>query len=219
MSSLRDPKNHEDRNGADERRQEENQSKSSNISQFLPTSRRIVQFSNGKAPGPNACIVYIDGAFDLFHAGHVEILKRARKLGDFLLVGIHTDENVSRHRGNHYPIMHLHERSLSVLACSHVDEVIIGAPWQITKDMITTFNISMVVHGTVAEYSLFNESDPYEVPKNMGIFHLLESPKDITTTLLAQRIMANHEAYMKRNAKKGLSEKRYYEEKKYVSGE
>ncbi|MBA0583590.1 hypothetical protein Gorai_014441, partial [Gossypium raimondii] len=64
------------------------------ISQFLPTSQRIVQFSNGKGPGPNARVVYIDGAFDLFHAGHVEILKKARQLGDFLLVGIHTDHIV-----------------------------------------------------------------------------------------------------------------------------
>lgn len=32
--------------------------------------------------------------------------------------------------------MHLHERSLSVLACRHVDEVIIGAPWEVTKDMV-----------------------------------------------------------------------------------
>lgn len=32
--------------------------------------------------------------------------------------------------------MHLHERSLSVLACRYVDEVIIGAPWEITKDMV-----------------------------------------------------------------------------------
>jgi ethanolamine-phosphate cytidylyltransferase len=43
------------------------------ISQFLPTSRRIVQFSNGKGPQPDARIVYMDGAFDLFHAGHVEV--------------------------------------------------------------------------------------------------------------------------------------------------
>jgi ethanolamine-phosphate cytidylyltransferase len=42
-------------------------------SHFLPTSRRIVQFSNQKGPGPEAQIVYIDGAFDLFHAGHVEV--------------------------------------------------------------------------------------------------------------------------------------------------
>lgn len=44
------------------------------VSHFLPTSRRIVQFSNGKGPRPDARIVYMDGAFDLFHAGHVEVL-------------------------------------------------------------------------------------------------------------------------------------------------
>ncbi|ESW32220.1 hypothetical protein PHAVU_002G303400 [Phaseolus vulgaris] len=219
LSSLRNEKSCEDHNGCEVKPQEEDQSKASHIAQFLPTSRRIVQFSNGKGPGPNARIVYIDGAFDLFHAGHVEILKRARELGDFLLVGIHSDETVSEHRGNHYPIMHLHERSLSVLACRYVDEVIIGSPWEITKDMITTFNISLVVHGTVAEKSLNCEQDPYEVPKIMGIFRLLESPKDITTATVAQRIMANHEAYVKRNAKKARSEQRYYEEKKFVSGD
>ena len=32
--------------------------------------------------------------------------------------------------------MHLHERSLSVLACRYVDEVIIGAPWEVTRDMV-----------------------------------------------------------------------------------
>lgn len=40
------------------------------------------------------------------------------------------------------------------------------------------------------------QSDPYEVAKSMGIFQLLESPKSITTTSVAQRIIANHEAYM-----------------------
>ncbi|KAK4414893.1 Ethanolamine-phosphate cytidylyltransferase [Sesamum alatum] len=189
------------------------------ISHFLPTSRRIVQFSNGKGPGPNSRVVYIDGAFDLFHAGHVEILKKARQLGDFLLVGIYTDQTVSELRGSHFPLMNLHERSLSVLACRYVDEVIIGAPWEVTKDMITTFNISSVVHGTIAEKNplLHGESDPYVVPKSMGIFQMLESPKDITTTSIAKRIIANHEIYLKRNAKKEASEKKYYAEKKYVA--
>ncbi|GLJ37075.1 hypothetical protein SUGI_0751320 [Cryptomeria japonica] len=191
------------------------------ISHFLPTSRRIVQFSNGKGPGPDARIIYIDGAFDLFHAGHVEILKRARELGDFLLVGIHTDQTVSVHQGPHHPIMNLHERSLSVLACRYVDEVIIGAPWEITRDMITTFNISLVVHGTVAENEnpLNGQVDPYEAPKSMGVFKILESPLDITTTTIIRRIVANREAYQKRNEKKVESEKRYYEDKTFVSGD
>ncbi|KAK9097571.1 hypothetical protein Sjap_023068 [Stephania japonica] len=190
----------------------------SQMSHFLPTSRRIVQFSNGKGPGPNARVVYIDGAFDLFHAGHVEILKKARQLGEFLLVGIHTDQTISEHRGSGHPIMHLHERSLSVLACRYVDEVIIGAPWQVSKDMITTFNISLVVRGTIAENNslLKDDIDPYAAPKSMGVFQVLESPKNITTTSVAQRIIANQAIYKKRNAKKAVSEKKYYEEKKFV---
>lgn len=42
----------------------------------------------------------------------------------------------SEQRGTHHPIMRLHERSLSVLACRYVDEVIIGAPWEVTRDMV-----------------------------------------------------------------------------------
>ena len=191
------------------------------ISHFLPTSRRIVQFSNGKGPGPNSRVVYIDGAFDVFHAGHVEILKSARQLGDFLLVGIYADQTVSELRGSRFPLMNLHERSLSVLACRYVDEVIIGAPWEVTKDMITTFNISTVVRGSVAEKNTFlnGNSDPYVVPKSMGIFQMLESPKDITSASIAQRIIANRDIYMKRNAKKAASEKKYYLEKKFVSAD
>ncbi|KAK4752886.1 hypothetical protein SAY87_021684 [Trapa incisa] len=191
------------------------------VSHFLPTSRRIVQFSNGKAPGPNAHIIYIAGAFDLFHAGHVEILKLARGLGDFLLVGIHTDQTVSANRGAHRPIMNLHERSLSVLACRYVDEVIIGAPWEVSKDMITTFNISLVVHGSISERNDFqkDEGNPYAVPIDMGIFKVLQSPLDITTTTIIRRIVANHNAYLKRNEKKAECERRYYEGKTYVSGD
>ncbi|KAJ8540013.1 hypothetical protein K7X08_026402 [Anisodus acutangulus] len=200
---------------------DEKMSKIDHISSFLPTSRRIVQFSNGKGPGPNARVVYIDGAFDLFHAGHVEILRSARQFGDFFLVGVYTDGTISELRGHQYPLMNLHERSLSVLACRYVDEVIIGAPWEVTGDMVTTFNISVVVHGTVSERnsSTGGKHDPYAVPKSMGIFRVIESPKDITTTSVAQRIIANHEIYVKRNTKKEASEKKYYAEKQYVSGD
>ena len=53
-------------------------------------------------------------------------VQKAKEQGDFLLVGLHTDEDVSERRGPHLPIMDLHERCLSVLACKYVDEVIIG---------------------------------------------------------------------------------------------
>ena len=51
----------------------------------------------------------------------------------------------------HKPIMNVHERALSVLACRFVDEVVIGAPTNLTEDLVKTFNISIVAHGSVSE--------------------------------------------------------------------
>eukprot|EP00891_Asterochloris_glomerata_P006161 jgi/Astpho2/6161/Aster-03576 len=142
------------------------------LSKFMPTSRRLVQFSDGKTAPANAKIVYIDGAFDLFHVGHIKVLQEARKLGDFLLVGLHTNEDVEERRGSHLPIMDVHERCLSLLACKYVDEVIIGAPMEVSQDLITTFNIGLVTHGTISETSKESPTDPqrYAVPKELGIF-------------------------------------------------
>lgn len=55
--------------------QHSSQQSRTTLSRFLPTSRRLVQFSNGRVAPPEATIVYIDGAFDVFHPGHVKILK------------------------------------------------------------------------------------------------------------------------------------------------
>lgn len=56
--------------------------------------------------------------------------------------------------------MNLHERSLSVLSCKFVDEVIIGAPTQLNDDLMKTFNISLVVRGTVSETCHVSPVDP-----------------------------------------------------------
>lgn len=187
------------------------------ISRFMPTSRRIVQFSEGKVAPPGARIVYIDGAFDLFHPGHVKILKLAQQQGDFLLVGLHADEDISEQRGRHLPLMDLHERSLSVLACKYVDEVVIGAPMEVTADLINTFNISMVVRGSVSETRRSKDGTRYAVPQEQGIFRELVSPSQMTTATSITRIVANRQQYEARNAKKVKAENKYYStQKEYV---
>lgn len=86
-------------------------------SQFLPTTQKIIQFSDGKSPQPDDKIVYVAGAFDLFHVGHLDFLQVAKQEGTYLIVGLHTDPAVNRYKGFNHPIMNLHERVLSVLAC------------------------------------------------------------------------------------------------------
>ncbi|WIA11990.1 hypothetical protein OEZ85_012071 [Tetradesmus obliquus] len=181
------------------------------VSRFLPTSRRLVQFSEGKFAPEGATIVYIDGAFDVFHVGHVEILELAKQQGDFLLVGLHTDEDVEARRGPHTPIMNVHERALSVLACKYVDEVIIGAPSMIVDDLLRTFNISLVVRGSITETRGTDSDDArYALPRQRGIFRQLASPSKVVTASIIQRIVDNRAAFEARNAKKVASEQAYY---------
>lgn len=84
-----------------------------NIYKLLVTSLNKIFFFF--QPGDK--IVYVAGAFDLFHVGHLDFLEKARAQGDYLIVGLHTDPVVNQYKGANYPIMNLHERVLSVLAC------------------------------------------------------------------------------------------------------
>jgi ethanolamine-phosphate cytidylyltransferase len=119
---------------------------------LLPTGSRISAFA-GFVHGASRIssakrIVYVDGGFDCFHVGHVAFLERARALGDCLLVGLHTDSILRAAHGPGHPIMSLHERALCVMANKHVDDTIIGVPWTVTKDLIASMHISVVVCGS-----------------------------------------------------------------------
>ena len=117
-----------------------------NENRFLATTRRVAQFAGGgRAPRPGQRVVYAHGAFDLFNAGHVRLLREAKKLGDFLLVGVHDDDDARAGRGAAYPVLALLERALGVMACRYVDDVIVGAPGEVTRDLIATFDVRAVV--------------------------------------------------------------------------
>jgi ethanolamine-phosphate cytidylyltransferase len=132
-------------------------------SQFLTTTKKIIQFSGGHEPKPGDRIVYTAGAFDLFHIGLLDFLEKAKQEGDYLIVGIHSDPVVNRYKGQNYPIMNVHERTLSVLACKYVDEVVIAAPYSVTKDLMNHFKVDVVVHGQTRVLPDVDGSDPYEV--------------------------------------------------------
>lgn len=62
-------------------------------------------------------VVVSTGAFDLFNIGHIMALKAASELGDYLIVGIHGDDEVMKVRGAGNPLCNIHERTLGVLQC------------------------------------------------------------------------------------------------------
>ena len=66
---------------------------------------------------------YTTGVFDLFHVGHLNILKRAKEQCEYLIVGVSTDELVESYK-NKKPIIPFEERKMIVEAIKYVDKVI-----------------------------------------------------------------------------------------------
>lgn len=185
---------------------------------FLATTRRITQFASSSPPRADHKIVYIDGSFDLLHTGHIETIKRAKALGDYLIVGIHDDKTVNQHKGKNYPIMNLHERTLNVLALKYVDDVIMGAPWTTTEDMIKTLNISVVVQGSNHKDStdVLKGDDPYLVAKEKGIYIEVDSVYSMNAEDIVERIVTHRLEYASRNSRMVANETDYHQNKTYV---
>ena len=193
---------------------------SSGVSQFLATTWRLRQFSNGRTAPPGARVVYVPGAFDLLHAGHVQALYEARRLGDFLLVGLHDDRAVNERRGANQPLASLHERALCVLALGCVDEVILGAPWAVSADLLNSMGIA-VVAGGADECDLDAaaaadgrapsgaENDRYAVARERGIYERVAAPNPLRIEDIVQRIVDNRARFEKRNAKREKKELDY----------
>src|SRR3954463_9006471 len=68
-------------------------------------------------------VVFTNGCFDLLHSGHVDLLRRARALGDALVVAINSDASVGRMKGANRPIIPEGERAELLSSFEMVDFV------------------------------------------------------------------------------------------------
>src|SRR5881227_114133 len=100
-------------------------------------------------------IIYVDMVGDLFHRGHVELLKAARSLGDYLIVGVLSDTVATTYK--RCPIMTMDERISVIQACRFVDEVIPNAPFVVTSEFLRVHGISLVVHGSDLSQESLNQ--------------------------------------------------------------
>lgn len=132
-----------------------------------------MNFSDGRVPKEDDVIVYVQGSFDLLHYGHLKRLQEAKKLGTFLYVGLWDDELTRHYKGSLFPLVSLQERVLMTLSCKHVDDVIIGAPFIMTNDLIKSLNIHKVVTFKNCDEDMVIEEersvDQFKVPRELGI--------------------------------------------------
>ncbi|MES2937890.1 MAG: adenylyltransferase/cytidyltransferase family protein [Pseudomonadota bacterium] len=92
------------------------------------------------------------GVFDLFHKGHVELLRQARELGSRLVVVINGDEFTARYKRR--PSINEEDRLHVVRSCRHVDDAVI-AHGANARPYIERYGIRIVVHGDDWEHSSY----------------------------------------------------------------
>jgi len=69
-------------------------------------------------------IIFTNGCFDILHLGHVKYLEKAKKLGDVLIVGVNSDDSVSRLKGKNRPVNRINDRCCVLASLKSVDYVI-----------------------------------------------------------------------------------------------
>lgn len=143
----------------------------------------------------------------------IDRLSRAKEQGSFLFVGIWDDEMTRYYRGSHYPLQTVQERILMALGCRQVDEVIIGAPYILTDDLLTSLNVTKVVHIHSEDDTVLPEYahiDPYKVARDKNMLvELPRNPAELTVVQIAQRVLDNEELFRIKLKKKSFSEMKY----------
>lgn len=124
------------------------------------------------------------GTFDLLHYGHIQLLKRAKALGDYLIVGLSTDE-FNAIKGK--KAFHDYEtRKLMLEAVRYVDLVIPEENWQQKINDIETYKVDICVMGNDWE-----NSDKFDYLKNYCELRFLERTEGISTTRIKEELGAD----------------------------
>jgi ethanolamine-phosphate cytidylyltransferase len=133
--------------------------------------------------------IFMDGAFDLTHFGHLNAFRLARSLGTHLVVGVNSDESITKCKGA--PLMNDEERMTMVQSCKFVDEVVENCPYIMNQEyldwVIKEKRIDYVVHGD--DPCIVDGQDVYAVAKAAGKYRSIPRTEGVSTTDIVGRML------------------------------
>jgi D-beta-D-heptose 7-phosphate kinase/D-beta-D-heptose 1-phosphate adenosyltransferase len=129
--------------------------------------------------------VFTNGCFDLIHPGHTELLRRARSLGHYLLVGLNSDRSVRAIKGADRPVQAEQARATVMAALASVDYVVIfdeDTPIRLIEELLPDV---LVKGGDYAPASVVGKA---EVERAGGHVHVIPLLPGFSSSEIAQRI-------------------------------
>ena len=121
--------------------------------------------------------------FDLFHAGHIMMLKEAKSVCDYLIVGLQTDPTIDRPETKNKPVQSIFERFVQLQACKYVDEIVVYATEKDLRDILLSYPIDVRILGQ--EY-IDKEFTGYDIEMD---YHFNERKHSFSTSELRQRVI------------------------------
>lgn len=155
----------------------------SEFAQILTREKLIEKVSELR--NQNVKIVLANGCFDLFHVGHIRYLSGAKELGDFLIVGINSDEQVKKLKGEKRPFMPENERAEIISALRCVDFVTIFEEPTV-EQLIRAIRPDFHAKGT--DYTTETVPEREIVRECGGQTAIVGDPKDHSSTELIEKV-------------------------------
>jgi D-glycero-beta-D-manno-heptose 1-phosphate adenylyltransferase len=142
----------------------------------------VARVNAEKAKGRS--VVLANGCFDVLHAGHIRYLEGARELGDFLVVGINSDNQVTRLKGPGRPILPERDRAEIVASLRAVDLVTIFDEPTVTELLLA---IRPDIHAKGTDYTEETVPEREVVWSYGGRVRIVGDPKNHSTSELIRR--------------------------------
>jgi rfaE bifunctional protein nucleotidyltransferase chain/domain len=130
-------------------------------------------------------VVFTNGCFDLLHLGHVDYLEKARMLGDKLVIGLNTDDSVSRFKGPERPLQDQISRARVLAAMQFVDLVVFFNE-DTPLNLISALLPNILVKGS--DYLADNIVGADVVKKNGGTVKTIDFVPGYSTSRIVEKI-------------------------------
>lgn len=133
-------------------------------------------------------IVFTNGCFDIVHLGHVDYLEKSRQAGDKLIIGLNSDDSVSRNKGKSRPIISEHSRLRVLASLMFVDAVVLfdeDTPYE----LIAALKPDILVKGN--DWSINNIVGADIVIANGGKVATIDLVPGFSTTNIVEKIKNN----------------------------
>jgi D-beta-D-heptose 7-phosphate kinase/D-beta-D-heptose 1-phosphate adenosyltransferase len=131
------------------------------------------------------CVVFTNGCFDILHRGHVDLLNRAKALGDVLVVGLNTDDSIRRLKGTDRPVNRLEDRAQVLAALSCVDHLV-AFDGETASDLLEVLRPDVYVKG--GDYTQEMLPEAPVISRLGGVVRILPYLEDRSTSGIIARI-------------------------------